>query len=161
MKWMMIPAVCAAVFVPHALADLAGPSEVPAQAAKTNPKYGPYEIELQKSITIELPDSIAGVSIGSSHVLNVAVHNKHLMFITGRAYGTTSLHVVDERGNVVLDTSISVVSPSESGVVLTLANQNYTLNCTPRCRPAPTIGDNADFFSMTTDQAGILAGDAE
>jgi hypothetical protein len=159
MKWMIFPAILGAVLTPQVSADLAGPAEIPVQKPAQRAPVGPFVIQLQEAISVELPEEIAGISLGSSHIANIAVHDKHRLFISGRAYGVTSLHILDARGNVIADTSIHVVNANETRLTLNRGGHDYTMDCTPNCRPSPDIGDETEFFSVMTEQAGILARD--
>lgn len=159
MKWMIVPAVLMAAMTPQALADLAGPAEIPVQIPLKRAPVGPLNIQFQGAIALQIPENISGVSLGNSHIANVAVHDKHTIIITGRAYGTTSLHVMDDKGRVVVDTTIHVVDVSQTRLTLNRGGIDFTMDCAPNCRPAPNIGDDEDYFLVTTDQAGILARD--
>ena len=161
MKWMIFTAAVAATCLPQANADLAGRSEVPVQRPAAPQPIGPIIVQQQESVPLTLTNNIAGVSLGSSFIANVVVHDKHTIVITGRAFGSTSLHILDELGNVVVDTQIRVVDASQTRLNLVRAGENYTLDCTPRCQPAPAIGDNLEYFENTTSQATMLARDEE
>lgn len=159
MKWFVLPVAFGAMLGVPALADLAGPANIPVQVAPVKAPIGPIAIQVNETVTLSIPENIAGISLGNSHIANVAVHNKNLIFLTGRAYGTTSLHIVDELGNIVVDTRVHVINASETELVLTRGGRDYTLDCTPRCRVAPSIGDDPEYFTATTEQAAVIARD--
>lgn len=159
MKWFVLPVAFGAIFGLPVFADLAGPAEIPVQAAPQKEQIGPIAIQVNETVTVRIPENIAGVSLGNSHIANIAVHDKNLLFLTGRAYGTTSLHIVDELGKIVVDTSVHVINASETELILTRGGRDYTLDCTPRCRAAPSIGDDPEYFTATTEQAAVIARD--
>ena len=159
MKWMLAPVVLVAAMSVQAHADLAGRADIPVQKPEPKQTVGPVVVSFQTAKSIQISDKIAGVSIGNAHIANVAVHDKHTLLITGRSYGSTSLHVMDEKGNIVVDTTVHVVNGSETRMTLNRGGQQYTMSCTPNCSPAPSIGDSEDYFNITTEQAGVLARD--
>lgn len=140
---------------PGAFAGVAG-NVVPQVFENSAKPLGPVIVQFQESTIIRMKDKIAGISLGSSHIANVNVHDSHTIVITGRAYGTTSLHILDGLGNIIADTQVHVVDASASRLTVTRAGQTYSMDCTPNCQPAPNIGDEADYFQAITGQAAVL-----
>jgi Flp pilus assembly secretin CpaC len=98
-------------------------------------------VALDQAFPIRIADAAQGVAIGNPSIAGVSVQNDHLLFVTGRSYGTTNLVIVGA-DNRVLYSGRVVVSPDESGaVIVTRGTDSSRLQCTPVCRPRPDIGD--------------------
>lgn len=158
MKYFMLTAALSVAIVPNAFSDLAGPKTIPVQKpVEKKVVTGPVKVQLRGVTAVNVPQNIAGVSLGSPYIANVAVHDKNLILITGRAYGETSLHVMDDKGNIVVDTTIFVVNESQTKMTVNKGGSDYTMNCTPNCKAAPDVGDNVDYVTTVSEQITILA----
>jgi Flp pilus assembly secretin CpaC len=157
MKTILFTVALGAALLPVAHSDTPGMKHPPVHKPAEKPVIGPILVPIHQSVRVSVPESIAGVSLGSPYVANVAVHDKHMMFITGRAYGVTSLHIVDDKGIVIADTTVQVVSDSTTRIKVNKAGADYTMSCMPSCVASPDIGDDADYVTTITEQAGILA----
>lgn len=149
--------VCLAIFsallTPAAFAGAAGNKVPQVIEEPPPPAVGPIIVQFQESVPLQIRESISGVSVGSSHIANVAVHDSHTVLVTGNAYGTTSLHILDNYGNVVVDTIIQVVDQSASRLTVNRGGSDYSMSCTPNCRAAPNVGDNPDYYDVIVQQA--------
>ena len=121
------------------------------------PTIGPISVNMGESLPVAIPDTIAGVSIGSSRIANVAVHDANTLLITGRSYGGTSLHVFDPLGNVVVNTTVNVVDGSTTRLRVNRAGSDYSMQCAGSCQAAPHVGDNSEYFESVTEQAQMLS----
>jgi Flp pilus assembly secretin CpaC len=99
------------------------------------------QVALDQSFPVRLAQSASGVAVGNPTIAAVSMQNDHLFFVTGRAYGTTNITVVDANNRVMYSGRVVVV-PDETHVVrVTRGTETAQLECTPMCRPAPDIGD--------------------
>ena len=105
------------VAAPLAIAGEGGPVQQVIEAPRQ--EVGPVIVQLEESIPLIMSDNIAGISIGTSRIADVIVHDQNTLFVTGKAYGSTSLHVIDTLGNVVVDTTIHVVDASTARAAIT------------------------------------------
>jgi len=109
-------------------------------------------ISLDQAFPVRLMAPAEGVAVGNPSIAGVSVQNDHLIFVTGRSYGSTNLVIVGGGGRVLYSGRITV-SPDETGVVMvTRGVETARLECTPQCRPRPDIGEPAPVFSATNDQ---------
>lgn len=101
-------------------------------------------VTLDAAAPLRLSAPADGIAIGNPAIAAVSVQNDRLLFVTGRAYGTTNLIVVAGDGRVVYSGRV-IVQPDETNtVMLTRGGQTTAterLECTPLCRPRP---DGAD-----------------
>jgi Flp pilus assembly secretin CpaC len=150
----------ALIFIaPGALAGETGTTvsqriEVPAQTV------GPVTVGFQGSTLLRIREKIGGIALGSSQIANVNVHDAHTILISGQAYGSTTLHVLDTYGNILADTVVHVVDTSASRLTVTRAGQTYSMDCAPNCRAAPNIGDDSGYFDVVSKQVKALSGSA-
>ena len=158
MKYFMLTAALSVAMVPTAVSDLAGPKTIPVQKPAGKEVFaGPVKVQLRGVTAITVPQNIAGVSLGSPYIANVAVHDKNLLLITGRAYGETSLHVMDDKGNIVVATTIFVVNESQTKLTVNKGGADFTMNCTPDCKASPDVGDDVDYVTTISEQITILS----
>lgn len=99
------------------------------------------QVALDQSFPVRLAQPASGVAIGNPSIAGVSMQNDRFFFVTGRAYGTTNITVVDANNHVMYSGRVVVV-PDETNVVrVTRGTETAQLECTPLCRPAPDIGD--------------------
>lgn len=117
-------------------------------------------LTIDTAAPVRLSADAAGVVIGNPSVAGVSVQNNRLLFVTGRAYGSTSLTVVDDAGAVIYHGRVTVV-PDETGAVMVIRGADVSrLACNPECRPSPDIGDSSISFERALGQANARSGQA-
>ena len=113
---------------------------------------GPLTVEANKTVPLKMKGTAASVVLGNRNIADVAVHDEHLIFITGKSFGTTNLMVFDRSGNQILNTEVVVTANSSNLVTVNRNGSNYTYDCAPACRSVISPGDNADYFEGLMDQ---------
>ena len=99
-------------------------------------------IALDQAFPVHLTAPVEGIAIGNPTIAGVSVQNDHMVFVTGRSYGSTNMVVVGAGGHVLYSGRVTV-SPDETDVVMvTRGSQASRLECTPLCRPRPDITDS-------------------
>lgn len=109
-------------------------------------------VEANTTVPLRLKGKAASVVLGNSNIADVAVHDEHMLFISGKSYGTTNLMVFDLNGRKIYDTELVVSVNSSNYVTINRAGQLRTFDCTPQCRPALSIGDDPAHFGMMMEQ---------
>ena len=137
--------------VPAAFAGEGGP--VPQVIEAPAPQIGPVVVNFQDSVPLILTDRIAGISVGTSRIADVTVHDQNTILVTGKAYGSTSLHIIDSLGNIIVDTTIHVVDASPTRLRVNRAGSDYSMDCTPNCQASPNLGDQTDYFETMMAQS--------
>jgi Flp pilus assembly secretin CpaC len=112
-------------------------------------------VPLDQAKAISLPEAASGVAIGNPNIAAVSVQHDRLLFITGRAYGTTNLVVVNGAGRPILETRLTVVPDETNTVMVTKGALTQRFDCTPLCRRRPDLSDDADSFNQ--EQSKITA----
>lgn len=121
---------------------------------------GEVQVALDQSRPIMLPGTATGVVIGNPTVAGVSVQNDHLLFVTGRSYGSTNLIVVGANGRPIYEARITVIPDENNVVMVTRGVATARFDCNPQCRRRPDISDDQQSFSATNEQITARAGAA-
>jgi Flp pilus assembly secretin CpaC len=113
---------------------------------------GPLTLEANKTIPLKMKGTAASVVLGNRNIADVAVHDEHMIFITGKSFGTTNLMVFDRAGNQILNTEVVVTANSSNLVTVNRSGSNFTYDCAPSCRSVISPGDNAAHFESLMQQ---------
>ena len=82
---------------------------------------------------LKLDRPVSKVIVGNSEVADATVADARTIVLTGRAFGTTNLVLLDAEGNAIVDEKI-LVSIDESSTVRVFKSTTRTvLSCTPNC----------------------------
>ncbi len=92
------------------------------------------------------------IIIGNPAIADVTMHDRTTLVITGKAYGTTNLVILNKAGNPIIDEVIAVEPPAGSVITVTRAGNSYSYGCEPTCKPYLNIGDEKAFFDDTYKQ---------
>ncbi|MDH4441012.1 MAG: pilus assembly protein N-terminal domain-containing protein [Rhizobium sp.] len=89
---------------------------------------------------LKLDRPVSKVIIGNSEVADATVADSKTIVLTGRAYGTTNIVLLDADGNAIVDERI-LVSIDESNTVRVYKSTDRTvLSCTPNCEEHAQTG---------------------
>jgi Flp pilus assembly secretin CpaC len=83
---------------------------------------------------LRLRGEAASVVIGDPEIADVAVHDEHLLLVTGKAPGKTNLLVLDRDGRSLYAADIMVARNASELVRVNRAGQGYNYDCAPTCR---------------------------
>jgi len=122
---------------------------------------GTIKIEANKSKALRLKGAAAAIVVGNPNFADVAVHNEHLIFITGKTYGTTNVLVFDEAGRQIYAGDIVVTNSASDLLVINRAGQMNTYDCAGTCREILATGDEDGYFESLADQMESLKGLAD
>ena len=113
---------------------------------------GPLTVESNKTVPLRLQGTAASVVLGNRNIADVAVHDEHLIFITGKTFGTTNLMVFDRAGNQIYSAEVVVTVNSSNLVTVNRSGSNFTYDCAPNCRSVMSTGDDPQYFSGLMQQ---------
>ena len=97
------------------------------------------------------------VIVGNPSIADVAVQRDKLV-VTGKAYGTTNLILLDENGATISEMPLTVVSDNTHRVSMFKAGKRSTFSCPGTCNPVLDIGDENGFFDDVARQMGTKSG---
>lgn len=122
---------------------------------------GELRVALDQAVALPLAAPAAGVAIGNPTIAGVSVQNERLLFVTGRAYGSTNLLVVSQSGATIAELKLTVVPDESDAVMLTRGSTTVRLTCAPTCRRRPDLSDDPAAFQSAIQQMNTRSGQAQ
>ena len=130
------PFMCAGIVaVAMALASVAG-----ANASDE----GMMRVFLNHAKVLKLDQPVSKVIIGNSEVADATVADSRTIVLTGKAFGTTNLVLLDAQGNALLDERILVSIDEGNTVRLYRQTERTVLSCTPSCETHQALGTKSN-----------------
>lgn len=122
---------------------MAGVLAMPANGVAAD-EDGMMRVFLNHAKVLKLDQPVSKVIVGNSEVADATVADSRTIVLTGKAFGTTNLVLLDAEGNALLDERILVSIDEGNTVRLFKQTQRTVLSCTPSCEEhqALTGGDN-------------------
>lgn len=105
-----------------------------------------FMVKYDQAKLLRLAEPAASVIIGNPSIADVALKNRTLLVVTGKTFGVTNLIVLDANNQVVMERQLVVRSDDRRIVNLTRGGKRSTYNCSPKCQPVLTIGDEAIYY---------------
>lgn len=94
---------------------------------------GMMRVFLNHAKVLKLDQPVSKVIVGNAEVADATVADSRTIVLTGKAFGTTNLVLLDSNGNALLDERI-LVSIDEGNTVRMFRQTDRTvLSCTPTC----------------------------
>jgi Flp pilus assembly secretin CpaC len=115
----------------------------------------PFSVKVDQTVTLKLSAPANSVVIGNATVADVSVADARTLLITGKAFGTTNLTVLDRGGNTIYTNQLVVGGESDTGLTIIRAGGTYSYSCVDKCRATPMVGDAPGHFS---DVMGTVTG---
>jgi Flp pilus assembly secretin CpaC len=107
----------------------------------------PFTVKVDQTVALKLTGVANSVVIGNATVADVAVHDARTLLITGKAFGSTNLTVLDRAGNTIYTTELLVGGEDDNGLTIVKSDGTYSYSCVGKCRPTPMVGDAQAHFS--------------
>lgn len=99
----------------------------------TADEEGMMRVFLNHAKVLKLDQPVSKVIVGNAAVADATVADSRTIVLTGKAFGTTNLVLLDSDGNALLDERI-LVSIDEGNTVRMFRQTDRTvLSCTPSC----------------------------
>lgn len=99
------------------------------------------------------------IIIGNPAIADAILQDAQTLVITGRAYGSTNLLVLDSDGEPIADNQLIVQAPTDT-VTVYRGPARASLSCAPLCQPTMVPGDSGEAFSTIQSQTASRAGTA-
>lgn len=109
-------------------------------------------VETNKTVPVRISGGAASIVIGNKNIADVGVHDEHLIFITGKAFGTTNIMIFDKAGKLILSSDVAVTANSANLVTVNKSGASYTYDCAPECRSVMSPGDQTEYFEQVFGQ---------
>lgn len=107
----------------------------------------PFTVKVDQTVTLKISAAANSVVLGNATVVDVAVHDARTLLITGKAFGSTNLTVLDRGGNTIYTNQIIVGGENDNGITIIRGQGTYSYSCSDKCRATPMVGDAPEHFS--------------
>lgn len=127
-------------FAAAAALSLAFAMVSPAPAAHAEEDAGILRVYMNSARVLKLDRPVSKVIVGNAEVADATVADSKTIVLTGRAYGTTNLVLLDADGNAIVDERILVSIDESSTVRVFKSTARTVLSCTPNCEEHAQTG---------------------
>lgn len=128
---------------------------MPAATAQTEA----VSVSVDEARIMKLPDSVATIVIGNPLIADATLQGGGVLVLTGKGFGSTNMLALNRAGKVVMDTTIQVVGPARSDLVVVYKGvERESYSCAPECEKRLTLGDSAPYFGGILSQSGSRIG---
>ena len=117
----------------------------------------PFSVRVDQTVPLKLTTPANSVVIGNATVADVSVHDANTLLITGKAFGSTNITVLDRAGNTIYSNQLVVGGEDATGMTIVRGAGTYSYSCVDKCRATPMVGDAPSHFS---DVMGTVTGKA-
>ena len=125
----------------------------------------PLKVTVHQSYLVPLQQDADIIMVGNPTIADIAVESARMFFLLGLEPGETNLHILNSRGDTIMETAIVVVPTFERTVTVNRANnlEEATFSCSPRCAAVgvgaapPTSGGDSEAASAEAE-APIIEG---
>lgn len=109
-------------------------------------------VNFDQVILMRLAEPAADVIIGNPSIADVTPRSRNLLAITGKAFGSTNMIILDKDNQVLVEHQISVSNGNDKYVAVTRGGQRQSYNCDTFCERTLTIGDTQLNFDALKSQ---------
>ncbi|MBT9371451.1 pilus assembly protein N-terminal domain-containing protein [Rhizobium sp. CSW-27] len=97
-------------------------------------------VYMNQARVLKLDRPVAKVIVGNADVADATVADPTTIVLTGRAFGTTNLVLLDSRGEAIADERILVSIDEGNTVRVYRQTERTVLSCTPACEQHAETG---------------------
>lgn len=105
---------------------------------------GMMRVFLNHAKVLKLDQPVSKVIIGNAEVADATVADSRTIVLTGKAFGTTNLVLLDADGNALLDERILVSIDEGNTVRMYRQTDRTVLSCTPSCEEHQALAGKAN-----------------
>lgn len=116
-------------------------------------------VYVDQAKVVGLPKEASKIILGNPLIVGVTrVPHTSSLVLTGKAFGATNMIVLDDRGAILLDTTLSVALPKRADVVVQRAGQRSTYRCGVNCELRMQLGDGSEVAQEAAAQIATRNG---
>jgi Flp pilus assembly secretin CpaC len=108
----------------------------------------PFKVSVDQTVAVKIAAPANSVVIGNATVADVAVHDANTILITGKAFGTTNVVVLDRGGKEIWANTLNVGGDPDTELTIVRRGGTYTYSCVDKCRSTPMVGDQPEHFQQ-------------
>lgn len=97
-------------------------------------------VYMNQARVLKLDRPVSKVIVGNSDVADATVADSKTIVLTGHAFGTTNLVLLDADGNAIFDERILVSIDEDNTVRVFRQTDRTVLSCTPNCETHAETG---------------------
>lgn len=109
-------------------------------------------VVLDQARVTQMPPEATMIIVGNPMIADATVQNGSLMVLTGKAYGTTNLMLLDSKGRTIAEHIVRVTAPRDGVVTVYRGAARESYACAPRCENTAVLGDDKDHFESVLSQ---------
>ena len=93
------------------------------------------KVELDYARVIKLDRAVSRVIIGNAEIADATVSDSKTIILTGKAFGTTNLVILDADGTAIVDERVLVSLEANNTMQVYRQTDRQVMSCTPACEP--------------------------
>ncbi|MHA7969355.1 pilus assembly protein N-terminal domain-containing protein [Rhizobium terricola] len=101
-------------------------------------------VYMNSARVLKLDRPVSKVIVGNSDVADATVADAQTIVLTGRAFGTTNIVLLDADGNAIVDERILVSIDEGNTVRVFKATSRTVLSCSPNCEEHAATGSSSN-----------------
>jgi hypothetical protein len=109
------------------------------------------EVQSDESKMLTIATAPGAVIVGNPSIADVSIDGTRV-FVHGRAFGQTTLLILDAQGNQLANFDVAVSHAQVSNVAVFRGTERISYSCAPYCEYELQIGDNVDHFKDISDE---------
>ena len=86
----------------------------------------PFNVKVDQTVPLKLNQPANSVIVGNATVADVTVHDARTLLVTGKAYGSTNLTVLDRAGNTIYTSQLVVGGEDDDGLTIVRSGATYS-----------------------------------
>ena len=112
-------------------------------------------VKYDQSQLMRIDRPVSEIIIGNPTIADVSVQSKQLLVVTGKSFGKTNIILLDAEKNVIQEQRVVVLQDQTQVVNLRRGVSRESYNCSPRCNPTITVGDDKIYFKSIAENAAM------
>ena len=136
-------------------------TEQPNATEKPDATAGPeLRVQVNFARLYRMPKRVSTIVIGNPAIADVTIQRSGIAVVTGKAYGSTNMILLDGEGNSLREQTILVSPRDKNTVTVQRALERETLACLTNstCERTIKAGDASSNFDAATGQASAANG---
>ncbi len=109
---------------------------------------GTLTVGIDRARIVKVNRPAAAIIVGNPLFTDAAIQNDKTIIVTGKAFGSTNMIVLDAEGEIIAETILNVSEPKDDTIYLYRGLNRQSLSCTPTCGPTIMIGDGSSFGAV-------------